>query len=112
MSGLDDDVSDMVGDFLEFHGESRTYRRGASSTTITLARLTQRPVVVDVNGMLLEVRETAWICLTDDLPYGDPEAGDQIDDGSLTYEVQPTSGEKCFRRLSPSLTRIHTKLIN
>ena len=111
MSNLDDDVSGMVEDFLADHGSSRTYRRGASSTTVTLARLTQRPIVVEVNGALFEVRETAWICDTSDLPYGDPQDGDEIDDGSVTYEVRPTTGEKCFRQISPSLTRIHSKRV-
>lgn len=111
MSNLDDDVSDMVTDFLADHGSSRTYRRGVSSTPITLARLTQRPIAVEVNGHVIEVLETAWICRTDALPYGNPVAGDQIDDGSVTYEVLPTTGSKCFRQLSPQLTRIHTKQI-
>lgn len=111
MSNLDDDVSGMVEDFLADHGEYRTYRRGASSTTVTLGRLTQRPIVVDISGSLFEVRETAWICKTSSLPYGDPEEGDEIVDGSVTYEVRPTTGEKCFRQISPSLTRIHSKRV-
>ncbi len=112
MAGLDDDVGDMVEDFLTFQGASRTYRRGVSSESVTMARLIQRPVTVESNGLIVEVRGVDWIMDADDLPFGEPATGDEIIDGSDTYEVLPTVGEKVFRRVSPKLIRIHSKQVS
>ena len=38
-------------------------------------------------------------------------AGDQITGGGETFELQPMTGEKVWRQISPQMTRLHTKKI-
>ena len=108
---IDDDIEDMVTDFLLVGGESCTYSRGVLSSTMTLRRSGQRPVMIDFDGLFMEVRGVDFIGLTSALPYGEPIAGDRITLGGITYEVMPTTGEKNNRQLSTKMIRIHTKQV-
>lgn len=112
MSDFDDAIGDMTNDLLTEAGGPFVYLRGTSKTTVTMRKSTLAPMILDAgNGTTIEVRRVDFILLTADLPYGDPQRGDQIKAGSLTWEVLPTVSEKVFRRISDQMTRIHTKQV-
>jgi hypothetical protein len=112
MSDFDDAIGDMTSDLLAEAGGQFVYFRGTDKTTVTMRKSVLAPMIIDAGtGTLVEVRPVDFILLTADLPYGDPQAGDQIRSGLLTWEVLPTLSEKVFRRISDQMTRIHTKQI-
>jgi len=99
-TGFEDAATSMTETLLAFAGEYCVYIRGASSTAITLRRSSLAPQYMDTgNG------------LTSALPYDTPEAGDRITCDGKRFEVTPTTSEKCFRRITPTMTRIHTKQV-
>lgn len=113
MPDVDDDVESMVTDLHASHGRTVTYARGASSASVTMSKHRQQSFQVDNgNGGIIEVQPIDWVCLTDDLPYGDPVRGDTITVSGVTYEVLPTTSEKVFRRINDAMTRVHTKQIS
>lgn len=108
----DADISDAASDLLTEAGGSFVYIRGNQTTTLTLRKSVQQPMLMDQgNGHILEVRPVDFIGLTTALPYDPPERGDIIKGGGMTFEVVPTTGEKVFRRITQTVTRIHTKQI-
>jgi hypothetical protein len=112
MSDFDDAIGEMTDDLLTEAGGSFVYRRGSVSTTITLRKSSQQSFYMDAgNGQMIEVRPVDFIGKTSALPYNPPEKGDLIISGSERFEVQPTTSEKVFRRISPQLTRIHAKQV-
>lgn len=112
MSDFDDAIGDMTSDLLTEAGTSCVYRRGTTSTTITLRKSSQQSFFMDAgNGQMIEVRPVDFIGLTSALPYDPPEKGDLIISGGDRFEVQPTTSEKVFRRISPQMTRIHAKQV-
>ncbi len=112
MSDFDDAIGTMTTDLLTEAGLSVTYVRGNVSSTITLRKSVQPVSVIDTgNGHYLEVRPVDFIGLTTALPYDPPERGDKLIVGGETFEVQPTTSEKVFRRISQQMTRIHTKQV-
>jgi len=111
-TGFEDAATSMTETLLAFAGESCVYIRGASSTAITLRRSSLAPQYMDTgNGLIVEVRPVDFIGLTSALPYDTPEAGDRITCDGKRFEVTPTTSEKCFRRITPTMTRIHTKQV-
>ncbi len=112
MSDFDDDIGDMTTDLLAIAGESFVYRRGSSSTTVTLAKSAGSPMVMTAaDGNEIEVRPVDFKGLTSALPYAVPLQGDRISGGGKIYEVNPSAGDKVFQILSPQMIRIHTKLV-
>ena len=112
MSDFDTAVSDMTTDLLAVAGGSFVYFRGTSSTTITLRKSVQPSYQVETTtGSIVEVRPVDFIGLTADMPYTPPERGDRITGGGETFEVQPTTSEKVFRKITSTMTRIHAKQI-
>lgn len=112
MSDFDDAIGDMTQDLLTEAGGSFVYHRDQTSTTITLRKSTLRPVQMENGeGVIVEVRPVDFIALTSALPYAVPLAGDQITGGGKRYELQPTTGQKVFRQISPQMTRLHTNEI-
>lgn len=109
MSDLDDSVSDMMQELLDSDGSSCTYRRGSTSTTITLRRSVMQSFWQTMNGVDIEIRPVDFLALTTALPYDPPQRGDVIVCDGSTYEVLPTVSEQVYRRISPLVTRIHTK---
>ena len=109
----DSDIADATIDLLTEAGGSFVYVRGNQATTITLRKSVQQPELIDNGqGVITEVRPVDFIGLTTALPYDPPERGDRIKGGGMTFEVQqPTSSEKVFRRITQTVTRIHTKQI-
>lgn len=102
----------MTEDLLTEAGGSFVYLRGNVSTTVTFRKSVQQTYQIDSgNGSLVEVRPVDFIGLTSALPYTIPLRGDKITAGGLTYEVQPTTSEKCYYQKSPTMTRIHTKQV-
>ncbi|MFN9288441.1 MAG: hypothetical protein ACK6EB_10230, partial [Planctomyces sp.] len=98
----------MTETLLAFAGESCVYIRGASSATITLRRSSLAPQYMDTgNGLIVVVRPVDFIGLTSALPYDPPEAGVRITWDGKRFEVKPTTSEKGFRRISPTMTRIN-----
>jgi hypothetical protein len=114
MSDFEDAIGDMTTDLLAEAGGPFVYFRGTDKTTVTMRKSTRPPVLVDAgSGTVIEVRPVDFIILTADLPYGDPQPGDHIRSGGLTWEVLPNLlTEKVFRRISDQMTRIHTKQVN
>jgi hypothetical protein len=111
-TGFEDAAESACESLLAFAGESCTYIRGTSSTAVTLRRSTLQPQYMDSgNGLIVEVRPVDFIGLTSALPYITPEAGDRITCGGKRYEVTPTTGDKVFRQITSTVTRIHTKQI-
>lgn len=111
-TGFDSAVTELTQTLLAFAGESCVYIRGSSSTTITLRRSTLAPQYMDTgSGQITEVRPVDFIGLTTALPYAVPVAGDRITCDGKRYEVTPTTGEKCFRQITPTMVRIHTKQV-
>lgn len=107
---LDDAVGEMAEDFLAEAGESWSYIRGVTTYTVTMRRSAMRPVTLETNEGFIEVRPIDFIGLVSDMTsFYPPQRGDEITNGTSTYEVMPTTGEKCFRALSPKMVRIHTK---
>jgi len=112
MSDFDDAIGEMTIDFLVEAGTSCVYRRGNTTATITLRKSQQPSYQIDSgNGSLIEVTPVDFVGLTTALPYDPPERGDRITIGSTAFEVQPTTSEKVFRRISQQMTRIHTKQV-
>jgi hypothetical protein len=112
MSDFDDAIGGMTEGLLTEAGGSFVYRRGSVSTTITLRKSSQQSMFMDAgNGQTIEVRPVDFIGLTSALPYDPPEKGDLIISGSERFEVQPTTSEKVFRRISSQMTRIHAKQV-
>jgi hypothetical protein len=111
-TGFEDAVTDMTSDLLAFAGESCVYVRGSTSSTLTLRRSQQRSQYLDTgNGVIVEVRPTDFIGLAASFPHEQPRAGDRIKCDGKWYEVQPSTGEKVFRQITPTMLRIHTKAI-
>lgn len=111
-TGFDDAVADMTSELLAFAGESCVYVRDASSTTITMRCSVQRPQQYDSGtGSIIEVRPVDFIGLASAFPYPHPKAGDRIKRAGRWYEVTPTTGEKVYRQMTPTMLRIHTKEI-
>jgi hypothetical protein len=72
----------------------------------------QSQLIDNGNGYLIEVAPVDFIGLTSAFPYDPPERGDMIKAGGLTWEVQqPTGSEKVYRRITDTMTRVHTKQI-
>lgn len=114
MSGFDDEIGDMVDDLLTEAGGAFTYRHVVTSQeeTITARKSVLPSFQIDNGaGFLIEVRPADFIMKTAALPFGNPVKGQRIEDGSEVYEIWSVSGEKCFRQISPQMTRIHTKRI-
>lgn len=113
MSALDDAVGEMTDDLLAEAGRTVSYlRSGVAAGTPTLSRHQQPSQYLDNgNGGIIEVTPVDFIGVTSTLPFDPPLKGDQIVDGGLTYELLPTIGEKVFRRISPQMTRLHTKQV-
>lgn len=112
MSDFDDAIGDATTDLLTEAGLSCVYHRGSESTSITLRKSTQQPFVVENGvGNLTEVRPVDFIGLTSTFPYTEPLAGDKIVTGGEWFEVNAVVTEKCFRKISPKMIRIHTKLV-
>lgn len=111
-TGFEDAVADMTEELLAFAGESCLYVRGASSSTLTLRRSQQRPQYIDSNnGSILEVRPIDFIGLASSFPHDEPRAGDRIKCAGRWFEVAPMMGEKVWRKITPTMLRIHTKEI-
>lgn len=113
MSALDDAIGEMVDDLLDEAGRTVTYLRdGVSAGSVTMSRQQQPGQWIDAgNGGLVEVVPVDWVAKTADLPFDPPQRGDRLIDGDEAFEVSPTTGEKVFRRLSPQMTRLHTKQV-
>lgn len=124
MPDLDDAVGDMVTDLHAEAGRPFTYRRGGVSLgTVTLSRHQQQSQqVIDGNGGITEITPVDFIGKTASLPVDplrDDKIVDDINETTLerrtvpvaTYEVRPTTGEKVSRKVSPQMTRIHTKQV-
>lgn len=110
---LDTAVSAMVDSLLAADGVECDYvRDGAVVGQVTLSIKKQPSQLVD-NGMggLIEILPVDAIGKTVDLPVDEPKRGDKIVDGDTTYEVLPTVSEKVFRKISPSMIRIHMKQV-
>lgn len=111
-TGFEDAVTQATESLLAFAGESCTYLRGASSAVVTLRRSSLAPQYMDTGvGQVVEVRPVDFIGLTSSLPYAIPQAGDRIVCGGNRYEVTPTTGDKVYRQITPTMTRIHTKQV-
>jgi hypothetical protein len=113
MSDFDDAIGDMTQDLLTEAGGSFVYHRGTTSTTITLRKSTLQPVQMENGeGVIIEVRPVDFIGLTTAMPYTVPLAGDRITGGGEKFELQPTTGQKVFRKISPQMIRLHTNKID
>lgn len=110
---MDDAIGEMVDDLLDEAGRTVTYLRdGVSAGSVTMSRQQQVSQWVDTgNGGLVEVVPVDWVAKTADLPFDPPIRGDRIVDGDEAFEVLPTTSEKVFRRISPQMTRLHTKQV-
>ena len=112
MSDFDDAIGDAVADLLAEAGVSCVYIRGNETTSITLRKSTLQPVIVDDGtGHLTEIQPVDFIGRTITMPYDPPLQGDRITRGGETFEVKPVLSEKCYRRISPQMTRLHCKRV-
>ena len=114
MSDFDEDVSIGIESFYIEAGDEYVYRTapGGDTATVTAVKSTLTPYQVDNgNGLLIEVRPEDFKIRVDDLPFGLPAKGQRFERDGIVWEVNPTVSEKCFRILSPSMVRIHTKRI-
>jgi len=115
MSSMENDIGDMVTDLLTAAGDAYNYRNGAGGATATVTAVKSSPPSFQIdngNGLLIEVRPVEFKMLTSALPYGNPVKGQRLERGGSVWEIQPTTGEKCFYQQSPQMTRIHSKLIS
>lgn len=112
MPDFDDQIEGAISDFLEETGKDCVYIRGSSTATVNLRKSKMPPVLIDDGtGHIVEVVPVAFIGLTRELPFDPPIDGDRIKVGGETFEVLPTISEKCFRRISDPMTRIHCKKV-
>ena len=116
MSDFDDAIGDMVDDLLTEAGSSWTYRdapgTGSADATVTARKSVLPPFSFEGGpGHIVEVRPIDFIMKTSALPFGEPVRGQRLLSATETYEVWSLNGEKCFRQISPQMTRIHTKRI-
>lgn len=112
MSGFESAVTSMTETLLAFAGESCVYLRGSSSATLTARRSTLPSQYLDSgNGSIVEVRAVDFIALASAIPFAVPLPGDRITCAGKRFEVAATTGEKCFRQITPTMIRIHTKEI-
>ena len=100
-------------------GRTITYRRGGDSVQITEAvRGESRFEAQDVEGLTTRVRVGDYLFDADklllDSQQTEPRAGDEIDDGTETFEVySPGGAEEAFRYSDHARTRlrVHTRQI-
>ena len=112
MSDFDDAIGDAVDDLLTEAGVACVYIRGNETTSITLRKSTLQPVVIDNgSGHLVEIQPVDFIGKTITLPYDPPIQGDRIKVSGETFEINPVITEKCYRRISPQMTRMHCKKV-
>lgn len=112
MSDFDDAIGDMTTDLLTEAGRACVYWRCDAQTSITLRRSQLPSMFLDAgNGQTIEVVPVDFIGLTSALPVSEPQKGDRITTGGNTYEVQPTTSEKVYRKISDQMIRIHTKRV-
>lgn len=91
-----------------------TYRRGASSSQVAA---TVGKTVFDLDdgaGALLRVESRDYLILAADLAVSTPQAGDQIVDQGVVYEVASFGSEPAWRYSDPyrRALRIHTKQVD
>lgn len=109
---LDDDVREALEDLVAEHGTTLVYSRDDHSFQFEGYISRQAPVTVETeSGGYTEVMGVDILTPTASLSEVEPQQGDRIEHGEHIYEVQPVLGQKTFRIISPSMTRIHTKLI-
>lgn len=108
---IDDDVSEALDTLLDEWGSSGLYIRGSTTTTVTVRRSVGQSQSVEVNGTLVEYIPVDFILKTSVLPYSEPRRGDRIKYGSEVYEVSTPGGEKVFRQITSTMTRIHTQQV-
>ena len=102
-------LADSFLDVLAVAGASSTYRRGTTSTTMTMVCRYQPSRWSELNGVWTEIRPVDFLVLSSAFPHDEPKAGDQIVYGGETFTVLPTTSEKVYRKVTPSILRIHTK---
>lgn len=113
MSLMDDDVAEGLEDVLSEIGTACVYIRAAATSSITLSkRLQPTQQVQTTTGHIVEITPVDFVGLTNDFPYDPPLKGDRIKIGSEIYEVQPTLSNAVYQRLTPKVTRVHTKRIS
>lgn len=109
---LDDGITRMMSLLTQFSGTEAVYIRGNATTTVTLRKCVQPAIQLDTGtGHIIEVSPVDFLGSTSTLPYAEPVKGDRIKVGSETFEVDPVVGNTVYRRVSPALTRIHTKKV-
>lgn len=109
---VDSDVEDATETLLDEWGSSGLYIRDNATTTITsMRRSVGQSQQVEINGTLVEYIPVDFILLTSALPYTEPRRGDRIKYGSSVYEVSTPGGEKVFRQITATMTRIHTQQV-
>lgn len=91
-----------------------TYRRGASSSQV--AATVGRTVFALDDGAeaVLRVESRDYLILAADLAVSTPQAGDQIVDQAVVYEVASFGSEPAWRYSDPyrKTLRIHTKQVD
>jgi hypothetical protein len=108
---LDDAVSAMVTGLLDVAGVSYTYSRGTASASVIMRKSDRPSEYIDAQGAMVSTTSPDFITSPGLLPVDEPRQGDQITDGTSTWIVNNTAGEKPFRIINPSMIRIHTKRI-
>jgi hypothetical protein len=108
---IESDISDAVDSLLDEWGSTGYYIRDNTTTTVTVRRSVGQSQTIELNGTLVEYIPVDFILLTTALPYLEPRRGDRIKYGSEVYEVSTPGGEKVFRQITSTMTRIHTQQV-
>lgn len=109
---LSDVGARIASSLLDQTGSDWTYSRGGTSEAIRLYQADLPPEVTETaSGQVTEIIMASFRGVAADFPavFANPQSGDRITNGTLTYQVQPLI-DKCFYTVG-GLIHIHAKRI-
>lgn len=108
---LADGAAWLAGQLKASAGSDVTYQRGGDTAAVTATIGRSQFEAANQSGVIEVWESRDFLIPYADLPYGEPQRGDLVIEGELTYEVSaprgiPVAHYDAFR----SMARVHTKL--
>lgn len=114
MSVFDNATSKLMTTLRRYAGASATYRRGASTVSVTVVPGRTDADLVDDDGIATRMTADDWIVSAASITsLNEPKTKDRIVVGGTTYEVISLGQEGCWRFTDQTRTeyRIHTRRV-
>ncbi len=97
MSAMDAIFAKATGVFYSLGGREITYRRGEETATVTAIPHDEERMSYGENGIAMRTFVRLWLMKVADLPFGLPQRGDEILQGSECFEALPHEDEPEWR---------------